>query len=76
MPIFQCQKCGCAESTTYGAYHAHGAKLCSECSMGKWHNHFPKKSAIGMLVDGEGYLHPAEKLNVLPLYVEIIGKIH
>lgn len=58
MSIFKCDKCGCAENTAVSGYwhKADGEpKLCSECDpkIGKWHGRFPKKSAEGMVAQGD-----------------------
>lgn len=61
-------------------------KLCSECGppqtasgggsgFGAWHGSFPKRSAVGMLVDNEGFLWvPREDIGqVLPKHLKIVG---
>ena len=58
MPIFECPKCHCVENTALCSYWSKN-KLCSECDpdIGKWHNCFPKKSAVGYLVGNDGFLY-------------------
>lgn len=83
MPLFACEKCKCIENTACSNYWAakfeteEGQKplLCSECdpSIGQWHGRFPKRSAIGMLIDQNGNLHSeGEKL---PPHYRIVGKV-
>ena len=65
MPLFQCTKCGCVENTAASNYvHQTYADppepaLCSECDpeIGKWHDMFPKQSAVGMLIASDGFLY-------------------
>ena len=65
-----------------------GKKLCSECGpsmfksgspakYGVWHGQFEKKSAVGMLIDQEGFLWSEEqvKQGFLPPHYKIVGKI-
>jgi len=61
MPLFQCKKCGCVENTALGHYWMPRGLgepvLCSECGPEqKWHGHFLKRSASGMLIDQNGHL--------------------
>ena len=69
MPIFQCDKCGCVESTVlcnywWNSVHNKNPPLCSECDpeIGKWHGKFEKRSAKGMLLDNKGFLWSKEEL--------------
>ena len=77
MPLFCCQKCGCIENTALGQYWTSEEKLCSECATGEWHDAFPKKSAIGMLVDQNGFLWSEEEVKAgeLPTHYKIVDVI-
>lgn len=68
MPLFRCSKCGCIENTAL-SYRWMGGwmgeeSLCSECDpeIGKWHGEFPKKNAVGMMEDDNGFLYTKEEL--------------
>lgn len=65
-----------------------GKKLCSECAPSKyksgkptpygvWHGKFPKKSAVGMLIDQYGFLWSDEQIaaGYLPKHYNIVGRI-
>lgn len=80
MPLFMCRKCGCIDNTaTAGgywyarAYNKPEDMVCSECGQGEWHGQFPKRSAVGMLVDQDGHLWGKEE-NV-PITYRIIGAV-
>ena len=72
MPIFRCEKCGCIENTATSNYWESKHPMdegkpkplvCSECDpeIGKWHGHFPKTSAKGMILASDGFLYdPAD----------------
>jgi hypothetical protein len=81
MPIFECSKCHCAENTAVGDYWVRHSKgkpvLCSECSTGKWHGHFEKRSAVGMLIDQAGGLWTRGQVDggVFPEHYKIVGKV-
>ena len=68
MSLFCCSQCGCVENTALADYHIQehdhlGGEpfkpLCSECNPGirEWHGKFEKRSAVGMWVDKQGFLH-------------------
>lgn len=69
MSLFKCEKCGCIENTAVSNYVINFYKkkpiLCSECDpeIGKWHGEFEKRSAIGMILDSDGFLHTKEEIN-------------
>jgi hypothetical protein len=65
-----------------------GKALCSECGpptyidgsktkFGKWHGRFPKRPAVGMLIDQNGNLCSQEQIdhNQLPHSYSIVGKV-
>jgi hypothetical protein len=62
MPLFMCRDCGCVENTALGSFWSRNREgkapgpQCSECHTGKWHGEFKKKSAVGALVDSDGFL--------------------
>ncbi len=66
MSLFQCSKCGCVENTAvcnyWGSTRRKQKPLCSECDpeIGKWHGIFKKRSATGMILTNDGYLHSKE----------------
>lgn len=81
MPLFPCSQCKSVENTAASNYwvaaYSEGEKplLCSECdpAIGKWHGLFPKRSAVGMLIDQHGHLH--SKNEKLPSHYRIVGKV-
>lgn len=56
-----------------------GAAVCSECdpAIGQWHGQFPKRSAVGMLVDQQGHLWRKEALEAgtIPNTCQIVGEV-
>jgi hypothetical protein len=81
MPLFQCQQCGSVENTAccnyWSAKSGGRSILCSECdpAIGKWHNLFPKRSAVGMLIDQQGHLWSKENVASLPDHYKIVGEV-
>lgn len=82
MPLFCCAKCRCVENTAAANYWPavdKGSALCSECdpAIGQWHGSFPKRSAVGMLVDQKGFLWSKEAVEAgqLPATSTIVGEI-
>ena len=81
MPLFMCVKCGCIDNTAVSNYWANksaGKPLkCAECDpgIGQWHGVFPKRSAVGMLIDSMGYLRSKAEAGKLPPGVKIIGEV-
>ena len=84
MPLFQCSKCDCVENTACCHYWSavcldKKEPLCSECdhAIGKWHDRFEKKSAIGMLIDQNGHLWSKKQIEAgfLPPHYKIIGEV-
>ena len=75
MSLFACGNCLCVENTATSNYwqDSHEKRpLCSECDpeIRDWHNHFAKRSAVGMLVGSDGFLYSS-----VPSHVEILGVI-
>lgn len=65
-----------------------GKALCSECAprafvdgtpteFGKWHGMFPKRSALGMLIDQDGFLWSKSQVEagLLPEHFRIVGEV-
>lgn len=77
MPLFECEKCHCVENTATGAYWGRDEKLCSECATGDWHKQFKKKSALGRLIDQNGYLWTEDQVRsgALPKHYIICGVV-
>jgi hypothetical protein len=83
MSLYMCTKCGCVENTAcanYWSAKSDGLPLeCSECdrSIGKWHGRFPKRSAVGMLIDGGGHLWSKAQVDggMLPAHYTIVGEV-
>ncbi len=68
MPLFMC-------ATYWYRKMENRPDLCSECdpSIGKWHGKFPKRTAVGMLVDQNGHLWRTD--GALPKHYQIIGSV-
>jgi hypothetical protein len=83
MSLFMCRQCGCIENTACCHYWGDTADgdppVCSECDpyIGKWHNRFPKRSAVGMLVDQSGNLWSKAQVDggMLPAHYTIVGEV-
>lgn len=84
MPLFACSKCQCVENSALCNYWAARVPhkeppLCSECDpkINKWHGVFTKRSAVGMLLDNEGYVWSQDAVNSghLPAHKRIVGKV-
>jgi hypothetical protein len=74
MPIFKCSKCGVIDNTaTSGYWHRFmdvnpgetpPPALCSQCdpTIGTWHDHFPRKTAIelGVVEGPDGFYYDPE----------------
>lgn len=82
MPLYRCSKCGCVENTAMSNYWRAADKaqaLCSECdpAIGQWHGQFPKRSAVGMLIDQNGHLWSRETVEAgqLPVSYQIVGEV-
>lgn len=81
MPLFKCDSCGCVENTACCNYwwnKSHGNPIqCSECdpTIGKWHDVFPKRSAVGMLIDQQGHLWSKASVESMPDHYKIIGEV-
>lgn len=76
MPLFECEKCGCIESTVCTMhYWGHPAKLCSECSTGLWHERFDKVTAKGMKVDNQGFIWTKEEVVKDMNSYDIVGEV-
>lgn len=81
MPLFSCAKCQCVENTASANYWQSdkAAALCSECDpeIGQWHGLFPKKSAVGYLIDQNGFLWAPELVAAgqLPPNYRIVGEV-
>ena len=79
MSLFMCMQCGCVENTALCNYwDQHLSKkpvLCSACDpdIGKWHAQFAQRSAVGMLVDQNGYLW--SKGGRVPAHYQIMGEV-
>lgn len=83
MPLFVCEKCNCVENTAtsnyweakYSTEEGRKPLLCSECdpAIGQWHRRFPKRSAVGMLIDQCGNLHYEDE--ELSPHFRIVGKV-
>jgi hypothetical protein len=79
MSLFMCQACGCVENTAccnYWSSQMDGKpKLCSECdpTIGKWHERFTRRSAVGMLIDQSGHLWGKDAS--LPSHYTIMGEV-
>ena len=71
MSLFECLKCHAVDNTaltdywmrTTGYGQAKGPALCSECSEGKWHGQFPKRTRAeaGYITGKDGFLHTPER---------------
>lgn len=81
MPLFSCTQCQCVDNTAATNYWqaGKGAALCSECDpeIGQWHGRFPKKSAVGYLIDQAGFLWTREQVAAgqLPPSYRIVGEV-
>lgn len=83
MPLFECSQCGGRENTATSNYwdaeRRGKPKLCSACDpeIGKWHDEFPQKSAVGMQIDQTGFLWTKEEVEkgMLPKHYEIVGEV-
>lgn len=83
MSLFMCTKCGCVENTAccnYWSRKSAGLPLeCSECdpATGKWHGVFPKRSAVGMLIDNSGHLWSKGQVDdgMVPEHYTIVGEV-
>lgn len=79
MPLFQCAQCGCVENSALANYWQRTSErlplLCSACdpTIARWHNRFPQRSAVGMLVDAAGHLWHPRQLMQMPQGAEIVG---
>lgn len=78
MPLFCCRRCNCVENTALADYWApNSRKLCSECETGEWHGRFPKRPALGYLIDQSGGLwsHESVEHGDLPEHYRIVGQV-
>jgi hypothetical protein len=79
MPLYRCTGCGCAENTGLTDYWIQKLDnlpvLCSACtpSLGTWHGRFPQESAVGMLIDGRGFLWRPQEIMQMPKDATIVG---
>lgn len=70
MPLYLCEACGAYDNsglTDFWVRQSMGLPaLCSACSPGlRWHDRWAKASAVGMLIDAEGFLwHPQQLLGL------------
>jgi hypothetical protein len=77
MPLYRCTMCGCFDNTGLTDFWVRHLRqlpaLCSDCSPGlRWHGRWPKTSAVGMLVDGRGFLWRPQELTQIP-NLDIVG---
>lgn len=89
MSLFMCEKCHCVENTALSNYWFRSITndfemraeplpaLCSACDpdIGQWHGVFPKRSAIGLYVDKDGFLHAAVEL-MSAHRPTVVAKVH
>lgn len=83
MSLYMCRVCGCVENTACANYWCDTsdgkAPVCSECDpeIGRWHGGFPKRSAVGMLVDQSGHLWSKGQVDdgMLPAHYQIMGEV-
>lgn len=81
MSLYRCPKCGCVENTAlgdyWGAQYEKREPQCSECATGSWHGQFPKRSAVGMLIDQDGHLWSKEQAesSYFPKHYRIVGEV-
>ena len=79
VPLYRCENpsCGAYDNTGLTDYWTRKSlglpALCSACSPGlAWHGRWAKASAVGMLVDGRGFLWRPQELMMIP-ELEIVG---
>jgi hypothetical protein len=83
MSLFMCMACGCVENTACCNYWGRRLNtepiVCSECDpdIKQWHDRFPKRSAVGMLVDQSGHLWSKGQVDdgMLPAHYRIVGEV-
>lgn len=79
MPLFRCMTCGCADNTALTNYWERRYKshplLYAACDpdIGTWHDRFPRRSAVGLLIDQDGNLWHPRQLMGMPKGCEIVG---
>ena len=75
MSLFACGQCLSVENTetcNYWDQYLTQRPVCSACdpTIGKWHGHFERRPASGMLIGEDGFLYKE-----VPNHVKILGNV-